>query len=578
MTTVADTLVNVLAANGVRRVWGVPGDSLNGVTDAIRRADDVDWMLARHEEAAGFAAAAEADLTGELAVCAGSCGPGNLHLINGLYDANRSRVPVLAIAAHIPSGEVGTGYFQETHPTELFRECSVYCELVSSPEQMPRVLEIAMRTAIEQRGVAVVVLPGDVALLDAVDERVAAITRSRPVIVPSPAELDAAAAVLNGAQRVTILAGAGVAGARDEVIELAERLGAPIVHALRGKEHIEHDNPFDVGMTGLLGFASGYRAIERCDALLVLGSDLPYTEFYPAAIHGRSPAKVVQVDVRPEQLGRRTPIDVGLVGQVAPTVVALLPRLQPAGDRAHLDDAVDHYRRTRATFDELEEQGRGPLHPQHVTAVLDRLAADDAVFVPDVGTPTIWAARHLRLGGGRRLLGSFWHGTMAAALPLAVGAQAVDRRRQVIAMAGDGGLAMLLGELLTAVQHRLPVKVVVYDNAALAFVEVEMKAAGVVNYGTELVNPDFAAVAAAIGLHAERVEDDAELEPALRRALEHDGPALVNVAVQRQELSLPPSIKAQQAKGFSLYALRTVLSGNAGEVIDLAKANLRQVL
>ncbi|WBU38327.1 ubiquinone-dependent pyruvate dehydrogenase [Homoserinibacter sp. YIM 151385] len=571
MPKIAENLVRTLAANGVSRVWGVPGDSLNGVTDAIRTSEALEWMLVRHEESAAFAAGAEAEITGELAVCAGSCGPGNLHLVNGLYDANRSRVPVLAIAAHIPSAEIGSTYFQETHPTELFRECSVYCELVSTPAQMPRVLEIAMREAVERRGVAVIVIPGDLALAEAVGDRAVEVRRSRSETVPIAEELDRAAAILGEAKRVTILAGAGVAGARAEVLELADALAAPIVHALRGKEHIEHDNPYDVGMTGLLGFASGYRAMERCDTLLVLGSDLPYQEFYPDA-------RIIQVDARGEQLGRRAPLELGLRGDVGPTIRALLPRLAPARSRKHLDSSVDHYRRTRERFDRLERQGEGPLHPQHVTAVLDELAADDAILIPDVGTPVVWAARHLHIGAGRRLLGSFAHGTMAAALPLAIGAQAVDPARQVIAMAGDGGLSMLLGELATAAQLHLPVKVVVYENSSLAFVEVEMKAAGVVNFATELENPDFAAVARACGFHAERVETEDELPGALRRALEADGPALVSVRVERQELSLPPSIEAQQAKGFSLYAMRTVLSGDAREVIDLAKANLRQLL
>ena len=573
MPTIAENLVSVLAANGVRRVWGVPGDSLNGITEAIRREKDVEWMLVRHEEAAAFAAGAEAEITGDLAVCAGSCGPGNLHLINGLYDANRSRVPVLAIAAQIPSSEIGSTYFQETHPTEIFRECSVYCELVSSPEQMPRVLEIAMREAIEKRGVAVIVIPGDVALASAVDDRVSVITPSRSTTVPSAESLAAAAAVLNEGEKVTILAGAGVAGSRDEVLELAEALGAPIVHALRGKEHIEYENPFDVGMTGLLGFASGYRAMESCDVLLMLGTDLPYQQFYPENAH------IVQVDSRGEQLGRRTPIDVGLRGDVGATASALLPLVERKANRSHLEDSVAHYRKTRRKFDQLEKPGRaGALHPQFVAATLDEVAADDAVFIPDVGTPVVWACRHLHIGEKRRLIGSFSHGTMAAALPLALGAQAVDRGRQVIAMAGDGGLAMLLGELITAVQLNLPITVVVFDNAALGFVEVEMKAAGFVNFGTSLENPDFAAVAQAIGLHGERVENGDDLRPALERALAHDGPSLVNVTVERQELSMPPSIELEQAKGFALYAMRTVLSGNGREIVDLARANLRQVL
>jgi len=573
MTTIAQNLVAVLAANGVRRVYGIPGDSLNGVTDAIRIEERIDWMVMRHEESAAFAAAGEAAVTGELAVCAGSCGPGNTHLINGLYDAQRSRVPVLAIAAQIPSGEVGSNYFQETHPTELFRECSVYCEQVQTAEQMPRVLEIAMRTAIEQRGVAVVVIPGELALAEAVVERVTVVRRTESVVLPSEAELDEAARLLDGAKKVTILAGAGVEGAHDEVVALADRLAAPVVHALRGKEHIEWENPFDVGMSGLLGFASGYKALKEADAVLLLGTDFPYQQFFP------EDAIAVQVDVRGEQLGRRVPLDVALRGTVKETAAALLQRIPEGRRRKHLESSVDHYRRTRERFDALEQSdGDGPLHPQFVTRVLDELADDDAVFLPDVGTPVVWACRHLTMNGHRRLLGSFSHGSMAAALPLGIGVQAAQPGRQVIALAGDGGLAMLLGELLTVAQHGLPVKTVVFDNASLGFVEVEMKAAGFVNEGTELRNPDFAALAESTGVLGLRVEHADELRPAVERMLAHDGPALLQVAVARQELSMPPAVTAEQAKGFTLYALRTVLSGRGDEVVDLAKTNLRQVL
>ncbi|WP_461170841.1 ubiquinone-dependent pyruvate dehydrogenase [Arthrobacter sp. Z1-15] len=572
MATIAETVVHNLAANGIQRIWGVPGDSLNAVTEAIRQEKGMEWMLTRHEEEAAFAAAGEAALTGELAVCAGSCGPGNMHLINGLYDAHRSRVPVLAIASHIPTDEIGSQYFQETRPTELFRDCTVFCEMVLSPEQMPRLLEIAMRTAIEKRGVAVLVMAGDAALEDAVDERVFTVRRTDPVTVPSPAELQEAAATLNSCGNVTILAGAGVEGARDEVLALADALGAPIVHALRGKEFIEYDNPFDVGMTGLLGFASGYRAMEDCDALLMLGTDFPYQQFYPKH------AKILQVDIRGEQLGRRVPLTQGLVGGVRETASALVPLLERKPNRTHLEKSLDHYRRTRRQLDDLEKQGPGTIHPQHLTHLIDELADDDAVFLPDVGTPVIWACRHLHIGARRRLIGSFWHGTMAAATPLGLGAQAVDRNRQVVVLAGDGGLAMMLGELLTAVQHKLPIKIVVFDNAALSFVEVEMKAAGLVNFGTGLENPDFGAVAQAVGMHGESVSRPEDLEGALRRAFEYDGPALVSVAVERQELSIPPKIDAKQATGFAVYALRTVLAGNGRELIDLARANARQLL
>jgi pyruvate dehydrogenase (quinone) len=567
---VAELFVRTLKAAGVSRVWGLPGDSLNAFTDAMRRDGDLEWLHMRHEEAAAFAAAADAEITGELAVVAGSCGPGNLHFINGLFDAQRSRVPVLAIASHIPSAEIGSGYFQETHPQELFRECSVYSELVGDPSQLPWVLEIAMRTAIEKRGVAVVVVPGDVFFADAPARRDSApIRAAHPVVVPSDAELAHTAQLLDHAGKVTILAGAGVAGAHAEVLALAERLQAPIVHAFRGKEHIEYDNPYDVGMTGLLGFTSGYRAIEKCDALLILGSDFPYRQFYP------DKAKIVQVDIRGEQLGRRTPIDVGLVGDVGATAAALHPLLRTDRSDKHLTDSVEHYAKTRRELDGLaNNDGKEPIHPQYVARLLDELADTDAVFTADVGTPVIWAARYLRMTKERRLIGSFTHGSMANALPHALGAQAVDRDRQVIALAGDGGLAMLMGDLISISQNKLPIKIVVFENSSLGFVEVEMKAAGIVTYATDLQNPDFAAVAEAVGIRGIRVEKPDELEGALRRALADPGPVLVNVVVAREELSVPPTITIDQAKGFSLWALRTVMSGRGNELIDLADTNV----
>lgn len=574
MSNVAEHIVETLKANGVDRVYGIPGDSLNGFTDALRKDGSIRWLHVRHEESAAFAAAADAALTGELAVVAGSCGPGNLHLINGLYDAQRSRVPVLAIAAHIPTQEIGSGYFQETHPQELFREASVYAEYVAQPEQMPRLLDIAMRAAIEERGVAVLVIPGDVALASAVGTHVSVIERARPVVVPNDAELERAAAMLDDADRVTILAGAGVEGAHDEVVALADRLGAPIVHALRGKEHIEWDNPYDVGMTGLLGFASGFRAMDGADALLMLGTDFPYQQFYP------EDATTIQVDIRGSQLGKRHPLDLGLVGDVGATATALLPRLRERKSRKHLDDARKHYARTRERLDELAvpSRGKSPIHPQYLARLIDERAASDAVFTADVGSPVVWAARYLTMGGGRRLIGSFTHGSMANALMHGIGAQVAHPDRQVVALAGDGGLSMMLGELLTLTQNRLPVKTIVVNNASLNFVELEMKAAGFVTYATDLENPSFAAIAEAAGIFSRRVERSKDLPGALDEVLAHDGPALLDVVTERQELSMPPAITAEQVKGFALYAIRTVMSGKGDELLDLARANWRQLL
>ncbi|HUB21302.1 MAG TPA: ubiquinone-dependent pyruvate dehydrogenase [Streptosporangiaceae bacterium] len=572
-TTVADVMVATLKASGVQRVYGIPGDSVNGFTDALRRDGSITWEHVRHEEAAAFAAAAEAALTGELAVCAASCGPGNLHLINGLFDANRSRVPVLAIAAQIPGEEIGGNYFQETHPDQLFRECSVYCEMASIPEQLPRLLQIAMRAAVQRTGVAVVVVPGQVFLADAPSTKVAAIRTGYSVVRPDDQALAAAADVLNAASAVTILAGAGCAKAHDQLMTFAVALQAPIVYAFRGKEFVEYDNPCDVGMTGLIGFGSGYRAMEHCDALVMLGTDFPYRSFLPEGV------PVIQVDVRGEQIGHRIPVQVPLVGTVGATLDALLPLITAKDDSAHLDRMTAHYRRARAKLDKLARDRRNdsPLHPQYVAATVDRLAADDAIFTCDVGTPCIWTARYVRMNGRRRLVGSFNHGSMANALPHAIGAQASHPGRQVIALSGDGGIAMLLGELLTLRQQHLPVKVVVFRNGALGFVELEMKAAGIPTFGTDLDNPDFAGMARAAGLFGVRVDKAGDLEDALQGAFGHEGAALVDVSIARQELSLPPHLTYGQIKGFTLYATRTILSGGGEELVELTKTNLREL-
>jgi pyruvate dehydrogenase (quinone) len=571
MSNVAEVLVETLIANGVERVWGLPGDSLNGVTDAIRTRPDIQWMHVRNEEAAAFAAGAEAHVSGKLAVCAGSCGPGNLHLINGLFDCQRSRVPVLAIAAQIPSAELGTTYFQETHPEQLFKDCSDYCAVISEPGQLERVLPIAMRTAIAKRGVAVIVLPGNIATEHCSwQARAIGLLENDSEITPSRQALERAAEILNGTGRVAILAGAGCAGSHAELIAFAKALNAPITHALRGKEYVEFDNPFDVGMSGLLGFSSGYAAMKHADALVILGSDFPYPQFFP------KDARVIQIDSRGEQIGRRTHVDVGLIGTVGSTIRALLPLLPAKSNDEYLKAAQKHYVSARKGLDDLAtaDTGDGPLRPEFVVRTLDQLASEDTVFTCDVGTPTVWAARYLTMNGRRRLIGSFNHGSMACALPQACGVQAVKRSRQVISMSGDGGLAMLMGELLTAKQNQLPIKVVVFNNGALAFVELEMKAAGYVNFGTDLDDPDFSQLATSCGFLGLRVTRAAELQAKTKQFLAHDGPALLDVKVQRQELSMPPTITVEQARGFGLYLLHAVLSGRGDEVLDLAETNL----
>jgi len=573
--TVADHFAEILAAAGVKRIYGVVGDSLNGLTDSLRRQRKIEWIHVRHEEVAAFAAGAEAHLTGELAVCAGSCGPGNLHLINGLFDCHRSRVPVLAIAAQIPSPEIGAGYFQETHPESLFRECSHYCELISSPHQMPRTLEVAIREAVGKRGVSVVTMPGDVALQAVSDFRVpkiAGLLPAMPIITPTRRELDRVAELLNRETRITILCGSGCQGAHDELLALGERLQAPMVHALRGKEHVEWDNPYDVGMTGLIGFSSGYYAMLDCDVLLMLGTDFPYRQFYPQ----RPGVTIVQIDIRAENIGRRAAVDLGVVGDVKATLAALLPLLAANRDGAHLSQAREHYAKARKGLDDLAvgRTGKHLLHPQQVVQALNQQAAADAIFTCDVGLPTVWAARYLAMNGKRRLIGSFWHGSMANAMAQAIGAQAAFSNRQVISLSGDGGFSMLMGDFLSLAQLHLPVKVVVFNNGALGFIELEQKSAGFINTGTELANPNFAAMAEAVGIRGIRLESPADVEAGIAAALAHDGPVLVDAVVNRTELTMPPSVTAEMAKGFTLYMIKAVLSGRANDIVELAETNL----
>ncbi|MFZ0869727.1 MAG: ubiquinone-dependent pyruvate dehydrogenase [Rhodanobacter sp.] len=568
MTTVAERLVETLEAAGVERIYGLVGDSLNGITDSLRARKKTQWIAVRHEEVAAFAAGADAQLTGKLAVCAGSCGPGNLHLINGLFDCHRNRVPVLAIAAHIPSTEIGSGYFQETHPQSLFKECSHYVELISDADHVPRIVETAIREAVTKQGVAVIVIPGDVALREAGSRMPSPQLIPRlPQVVAADSDIDAIAALLNDGKRVTLMCGAGCAGAHDAVVALASKLKAPVVHALRGKEHVEWDNPFDVGMTGLIGFSSGYHAMLACDTLLLLGTDFPYRQFYPEK------ARIAQIDIRGENLGKRCRLDIGVIGDVPDVLKRLLGRVVQKTDDAHLKTAVEHYKKARAELDAqaVEHASRRPIHPQFVAKVISDLADEDAIITCDVGEPTVWAARYLRVNGKRRLVGSFLHGSMANAMPQAIGAQIAYPGRQVISMSGDGGFSMLMGDLLTVRQSKLPVKIVVFNNGLLGFVDIEMKAGGFLPVGTHLDNPSFAKVAEAVGIYGVRVEDPAQLADALKQAFAHDGPALIDVVTNPLELIMPPKIKLEQAKGFSVWMMKAVLNGQANEIVELAR-------
>ncbi|HET6856404.1 MAG TPA: pyruvate dehydrogenase [Streptomyces sp.] len=572
---VAEQFVDILVRAGVQRLYGVVGDSLNPVVDAIRRTPEIDWIQVRHEEVGAFAASAEAQVTGRIAACAGSCGPGNLHLINGLYDAHRSMAPVIALASHIPSGEIGLGFFQETHPDQLFRECSHYSELISSTQQMPRVLQTAIQHAIGRSGVSVVALPGDVASAEVSERAIEhALVTTRPTVRPGEAEIEKFARMIDEAKRVTLFCGSGTAGAHAEVMEFAERVKSPVGHALRGKQWIQYDNPYDVGMSGLLGYGAAYEATHECDLLILLGTDFPYYDFLPTDV------KIVQVDVRPEHLGRRSKLDLAVWGDVRETLRCLTPRVKAKPDRKFLDrmlkkhaDALEGV--VKAYTRKVDKQV--PIHPEFVASVLDELADDDAVFTVDTGMCNVWAARYITPNGRRNVIGSFTHGSMANAMPQAIGAQFTDRNRQVISMSGDGGFTMLMGDFLTLVQYDLPVKVIVFNNSSLGMVELEMMVDGLPSYGTTNKNPDFAAVARACGAYGVRVEKPKQLAGALKDAFKHKGPALVDVVTDPNALSIPPKIRAEMVTGFALSAGKVVLDGGVGRMLQMARSNLRNV-
>jgi pyruvate dehydrogenase (quinone) len=571
---VADELVSRLLEAGVERIYGVVGDSLNPVTDAIRQNGKLKWIHVRHEETGAFAAGAEAQLSGKLAACAGSCGPGNLHLINGLFDAHRSNAPVLAIASHIPTTEIGTGYFQETRQEILFKECSHYCELVSNPQQFERVLHIAMQSAVGRGGVGVIVLPGDVAGMEIPrDGSSRSLTGRRPTVRPGEEELARLADLINSSKKVALFCGIGCAEAHDEVVALAEKLKSPVGHSYRGKSFVEYDNPFDVGMSGLLGFGAAYKAMHECDLLLLLGTDFPYDKFLPTK------PKIAQVDIRVDNLGRRSKLDLPVWGDVRETIHALLPMVNAKSDRSFLDAMLGKHkealRRLNVYVDHFGK--RTPIHPEPVAAALSEIAEPDAIFTADTGMCNVWSSRYIRATKDRRLIGSFTHGSMANALPQAIGAQLCYPGRQVIAMAGDGGLAMLMGDLLTLTQYDLPIKVLVFDNSALGMVKLEMEVAGLPDYQTDLKNPNFAKLAEAIGMLGVRIENPADLSSGLKKALQHPGPALIDVVTDPNALSLPSHIAPEMVVGFGLTMGKLVLSGHIDEVLDTIETNIRHI-
>lgn len=574
----AAQLIEQLQLAGVQRIYGIVGDSLNPLVDAVRKTGGsakggIDWIHVRHEEAAAFAAGAEAQLTGKLAVCAGSCGPGNLHLMNGLYDANRTGAPVLAIASHIPSKQIGSEFFQETHPDRIFDECSVYSELVSTAEQAPRVMNSAISHAVGLRGVAVVTLPGDIANLPASAPTPQWRAPKPASIVPAAESVAELAEAINKADKVAIFAGAGVQGAHDEVIALAGLVNAPIGHSLRGKDFIQYDNPYDIGMTGLLGYGAAAEGIEDADLLILLGTDFPYDQFLPET-------RTAQVDRAPEHLGRRTDVDIAVHGDVLPTLQALMPLLEAKKSSKFLDQILKKH-------DRLMNKAVGaytrkadkivPIHPEYAASLLDEIAADDAVFTADTGMCNVWTARYINPLGTRRLIGSYLHGSMANALPQAIGVQAAYPDRQVISVSGDGGLSMLLGELITAAAHKLPINVVVFNNSTLGMVKLEMLVDGLADFGVDVPDTNYAAVAAAMGFHAVRVSDPAKIADAYRAAFAHNGPSLVELITDPNALSIPPKIKGGQVLGFATAMSKIVLNKGAGEAVSMARSNLRNI-
>ncbi|AXB78382.1 thiamine pyrophosphate-dependent enzyme [Novosphingobium sp. P6W] len=565
MTTVAEVIVKTLEAAGVRRCYGIPGDTLNHVTDAIRTSS-IRWVHVRHEEAAGFAAGAEAMLTGELAACAGSCGPGGLHFINGLFESHRNRAPVVLIASQIVRDELGFDFPQEVDFKSVYASCTVFCEEIRTPAQARRMTAMAAQAALAKRGVAVLIVPADVSSAKAPAEPDFAVHRAQPVVRPSDAELDSLANALNSGKKVAIYGGSGCEHAHDAVVALAARLRAPVARTSRAKDFLEHDNPYDVGMTGIFGSESGYHALMACDVLLLLGCDFAWRQFYPEK------ATILQVDLDGSHLGRRHPVDIGVIGDIAPTLEALLPRIAQREDGAFLDECLKHHRKAEEAQAKHATVGKGgAIHPQYLTETISRHAAPDAIFTADGGSPMVWCLRHIASTGRNRTVVSLSHGTMANAMPQALGAKAAFPDRQAISLSGDGGIAMLLGDLLTAVQEKLPIKVAVYNNGALDFVEIEQKVEGLLDAYTDLVNPDFARVAEAIGFRAQRVEKAEDLDAAVQAWLAEPGPALLDVVTDRFELVTPPSVKPGQVAGMALYSAKAVLGGRGGDVLGMVR-------
>lgn len=570
---VSDQLVETLVATGIKRIYSVTGDSLNHVNEAIQRNGKIKWIHVRNEETAAFAAGAEAQLTG-LACCAGSSGPGHVHLINGLYDAHRSSASVLAIASTIPTKEFGTDYFQETNIFKLFDDCSCYNQMAVTPTQFPRMLQAALQHAVHKKGVAVIGLPGDITNLPAEDaETTTTLFRNKPIVRPSDNELNQLAELLNSHQKITIFCGLGAVEAHDEVIQFAEKLNAPVAYSYKAKMSIQYDNPYEVGLTGLLGIPSAYQSMHECDLLILLGTDFPYTPFMP--VHN----KIVQIDIKPESLGRRAKLDLGLCGDVKDTLQALLPLVKDKGDKTFLDKQLKFYKEVKKNLLYYVGDSGEPnaIHPEYVASVINELADKDAIFTVDTGMCCVWAARYIDGTAERKMLGSFNHGSMANAMPQAIGAALSCPDKQVIAFCGDGGLSMMMGDLMTIVQYNLPVKIVVFNNRSLGMVKLEMEVAGIPDVETDMLNPDFTKLAEAMGMYGITVNDPADVKSALEKAFEQAGPALITIQTDPNALAMPPKMDFSQMKGFAFYLGKMMLNGRANEVVKIIKSNYKHL-
>ncbi|AMR31630.1 pyruvate dehydrogenase [Mucilaginibacter sp. PAMC 26640] len=574
MANVADQMVEMLVEAGIKRIYAVTGDSLNEVNDAVRREGSIQWVHVRHEEAGAYAAGAEAQVTGTLACCAGSSGPGHVHLINGLYDAHRSGAPVIAIASTIPSFEYGTEYFQETNTIKLFEDCSYYNQVATTPKQFPRMLQAGIQAALHRKGVAVIGVPGDLTSMEQVEILTATANfNPQPVVRPSDADLLQLAGLLNQHQKITIFCGIGAAEAHDEVVRLSQMLNATVAYSFRAKMDIQYDNPNEVGMTGLLGLPSAYHSMHESDLLLLLGTDFPYTPFMP------TDCKIVQVDIKPERIGRRAKVEVGLCGDIKDTLTALLPLISQNTDDSFLKAQLEVYAGVKDNMQTYVADGgkKEKIHPEFIASLIDELATDDAIFTVDTGMSCVWGSRYISATGKRKMIGSFNHGSMANAMPQAIGAALACPGRQVIALCGDGGLSMLLGDLATITQYNLPVKIIVFNNRSLGMVKLEMEVAGLTDWQTDMLNPDFAMVAKAMGIKGITVKDPEDAKQALREALMFNGPVLVNVFTDPNALAMPPKVEMAQVKGMALSMTKLILNGQMDEVLDTVKSNYKHL-